>query len=400
MAHKTIKIGARRHTMGGRVPKLVLAADVGGTVNHPSGTIDDDEGVVRIALVFDQATDDKTVVDAVAIGSDEIGEGEQAVAVVAIPKDVEVVVDDAVATRLVGEDEGHVADGVVEKAVEEWPRELFFDDGVVYDSVACCIDEEKTGNGAVLPIAALQQHVDHGVAMGGGAVEVVGQLVGTDIGVGGVEDIVYDMELVVHEGVAGGQEAGKKQRVRARSLIDVSVKIPRKVILHNGVGVGKGVVGQEGEPQDAEGVAGEGGNEQGVGARLGEWDVMPEIGQLGRADGTRQGVAHLTAASRASERETVGRPAVAQHLQPIDADEGNGVVVGGGGLIETEHGDAMRAGGGGEMIAPRHAERRRETVAGQLDAAWVEEGGVAHAPPIARRKEDAGSVVDGPGKAE
>ena len=81
--------------------------------------------------MLDQPTDDKAVVDAVAIGCDHVVEGERAVAVVALPEDIQIVVDDAVAAYLVSKDERHIADTVGEEAVEEPPWQLAGDYGVV-----------------------------------------------------------------------------------------------------------------------------------------------------------------------------------------------------------------------------------------------------------------------------
>ena len=40
--HKTVEIGARRGTGGGRVPELVFAVDILGTIHYTAVTVDDD----------------------------------------------------------------------------------------------------------------------------------------------------------------------------------------------------------------------------------------------------------------------------------------------------------------------------------------------------------------------
>ena len=73
---------------------------------------------------------------------------------VTIPIDVEVVVDDAVAARLVEKVVYIVRHGIVEYGVEGKPRQLVLGDAVADGSVAAGDDVEDKGDDAVLSVAA------------------------------------------------------------------------------------------------------------------------------------------------------------------------------------------------------------------------------------------------------
>ena len=241
-AYEAVEVGAGGDARGGRVPELVVAADVLGIEDNAACAVGDDKHVVGIALVLHQSADDKVVVEAVAVGSDSVGESERAVAMVTVPEDMEVVVNDAIAACLVDEVEGHVADGVGEEAVEESPWELVFDNGIENGGVAVGFDVDEIGDGAVLPLAALQGDVEDGVGVGCHTVERVGQLTRTDVGECRVEDIVDDGEVIVKQCVTVWPCAGKEQLVATGAVESVAVGVPRQGILHHGIVESKCIV--------------------------------------------------------------------------------------------------------------------------------------------------------------
>ena len=177
------------------------------------------------------------------------------------------------------------------------------------------------------------------------------------------------------------------------------MECPREGVLDNSVGEAERIVGQERELQDSEGVAGDGGDEHRVGAGSCKGDAVPLVGQLRAADRTGEGVAHLTAKAGTGEQEAVGSPAVAQHLQPIDADVGRGAVVGRGRFVETEDRSAMGSWSCVEAVCMHEALRGTDTCSGQLHIG-IEKSGVAHADSVTYREEDACRVVYLPRVAE
>ena len=155
---------------------------------------------------------------------------------------MEGIIDDAVASRLVDEDKGHIADGIGKKAVKECPRELFFEYGIVDGGVAIGVDEEIVGDRAVLPLAALKGDVEDGVGVGSHTVERVGQLTRTDVGECRVEDIVDDGEAIVKQCITVWPCAGKEQLVATGAVESVAVGGPRQGILHHGIVESKCIV--------------------------------------------------------------------------------------------------------------------------------------------------------------
>ena len=148
---KVVEIGVGGVVFGG-CPPVVFVEYVAAVIDLATVAVVDGEFVVFEAVVFYEAADDKAVVDAVAVGCDDVGEGERGVAMVAVPEDVEVVVYGAVAARLVGEVEKAVGDRIGEKAVEEWSGEVCVDYGVVYRSVGGSEEVKAHHNGAVLTV--------------------------------------------------------------------------------------------------------------------------------------------------------------------------------------------------------------------------------------------------------
>ena len=79
-AGETVEIGAGRVAVCSGVPELVVAVYVLRPENHTACAVEDEEGVVWVALVLDQSLDDEAVVVAVAVGRDKVGELKEAVA--------------------------------------------------------------------------------------------------------------------------------------------------------------------------------------------------------------------------------------------------------------------------------------------------------------------------------
>ena len=334
---KAVEIGAGGMTVCGRVPELVVTVDVLCPEDHTACAVEDNKGVVRVALVFDQSGDDKAIVMSVAVGGDEVGELEEAVTVVAVPEDVEVIVDDAVAARFVDKDKGQVADGVGEEAVEECPRELAFDDGVVEGGIAVGIDEKEAGDYAVLPLAALQGDVKDCVGVDGDTVERIGQLVRTNVCEGSVVDVGDDGEVIIEDGVAVGRCTLYQESVDARSVHRVAIDDPWQVVLHHCVGARKGVVGTKSEGVVAQGVASKGMDAEGVTAGLGEGEAVPRIRQLVATDSPRDRVEDQTTAVGSREQDAVGRGTATSHLNAAEAIGAGGVVIGGRRFVEAEY---------------------------------------------------------------
>lgn len=258
-------------------------------------------------MVFDQSANDKTVVDAVAIGCDYVGKGEQAVAMVALPEDEQIVVYDTVAPYLVGKDEGHLVDAVGEKAVEESPRQLAGEYGIVYGGIAIGVHMEYMRDKAVLSQAAYQLLGEERIAIYGGAGKGVGQLTRTDVGEGGVENIFDDSEMVVEQGVAVGQHSVNPQRIGTCKEVGGVVDAPWELVLDYCIVACEGIVGQKGQMVVAQGVALEGVDEKRVDAWLWESEGIPTIRQLGTTDTAGGGVAHHTPTLWTSKENRVGR---------------------------------------------------------------------------------------------
>ena len=110
---EVVEIGAGGDALSGGVPPVAFVGDVDFVVDTAARAVIDGELAVLEAVVFQQSHDDKAVVGAVAVGRDHVGEGEVGVAAVAVPEDMEVVVDGAVAARLVVEVDDIVRYGVV-----------------------------------------------------------------------------------------------------------------------------------------------------------------------------------------------------------------------------------------------------------------------------------------------
>ena len=72
--YEAIEIGASRRTGSSRIPELLLAIDILATIHHTTCAVEDDKQVVGIALMLDQTTNDKAVVDAIGIGCDHVRE--------------------------------------------------------------------------------------------------------------------------------------------------------------------------------------------------------------------------------------------------------------------------------------------------------------------------------------
>ena len=324
-------------TVCGGVPKLVVAIDVLCPEDHTACAVEDDKGVVWVALVLDQSGDDKAVIMSVAVGGDEVWKLEEAVAMVAVPEDVEVIVDDAVAARLVDKNKGQVADGVGEEAVEECPRELAFDDGVVEGGVAVGIDKEIVGDCAVLPFAALQGDVEGCVGVDSDTVERIGQLVRTDVSESSVEDVVDDGEVVIKERVAVGRYALHQECIDAGGVHRVAIDDPWQAVLHHCVGARKGVVGTKSEGVVAQGVASKGMDAKGVTAGLGEGETVPRIWQLVATDSPRNRVEDQTTAVGSREQDAVGRGTATSHLYAAEAIGTCGVEIGGRRFVEAEN---------------------------------------------------------------
>ena len=344
VAYKAVEVGAGGDARGCRVPELVVMADVLRLENNPPCAVHNDEEVVGIAIVLYQPANNETVVKAVTVGGDNVGELQQAVAVVALPIDEKVVEDEAVAAGLVDEVEGHVVDGVGEKAVEESPGELAFDNGIKYGGVAAGLDVDEIGDGAVLSLAARQGDAEDGVGVDRHAVERIGQLVGTDIGVGSVEQVVENGEVVVKQRVAVGRDALYKEGVEARGVHGVAIENPRQPVLHHGIKTRQGVVGPQGKGIVAQGVASKGQYTLCVAARLGEGESVPDIRHLVAADGTADRVENQTAAVGAGEQDAVGGCTASGHLYAAEAVGARGVVIRRGRFVEAEDCPSSRGG--------------------------------------------------------
>ena len=159
MGLEVVEVGACRYAVNSGVPPVGLGGYVGLVVYATPCAVVDGEVAVFEAIIFQQSTDDKAVVGTVAIGCDEVGVGESGVTVVTIPIDVEVVVDGAVAARLVDGVVDIVCYGVVEEGVENKPGQQVVGDGVVDGRVATWDDMKDEGDDAVLAMAASEVEV-------------------------------------------------------------------------------------------------------------------------------------------------------------------------------------------------------------------------------------------------
>ena len=185
------------------IPPLTLVVDILRPIHLSSGAVVDNQLVEFEAVILEESANHKSVVNSVVVGGYHVGIGEVGVAVVAIPEYVQEVVDGAVAAGLVGGDVDIVGHGIVEHGVENEPRQLAVNNGVVDSGVGAGNDVNDVSHHAVLAVSASARH-------GGGAVVEEGDVAinQRNLGVADVmQDSVVDigphLEVVVLNSVAG-----------------------------------------------------------------------------------------------------------------------------------------------------------------------------------------------------
>ena len=193
VSFEDVEVGACGDAVGGGVPPVFFFGNVVAVIDTSAPAVEDGQLVVFETVVFNQSSDDKAVVDAVAIGGYHVAEGEGGVAMVAFPKDVEAVVYGAVAAGLVVGVVEVVGYGVGKQCVENGPRQLGFENRVANSGVGAGDDVERDGEYAVLAVAAGVGKIVVALLSEGEGVDGHGQLVGAEVVEGGV--VVVEIDL-------------------------------------------------------------------------------------------------------------------------------------------------------------------------------------------------------------